>query len=235
MHVESVYPNGDVAVDVSGQGTVVLRINGAGGGAPGNTGLPTIGGSTQQGQTLSASPGSWSNSPTSFAYQWRRCDASGNACLDIQTGGTGSAARAPGSRRRIDPARDRRRDEQQRHELRERSSATGVVTGSTSVSRPSTPPRRRSAAPPSRARRFDGASAGSWSNSPTSFAYQWRRCSRAQAPAAADIASAGRRRATPSRQPTSAPRSACASQRGEQRRRHRCQLGGDAARAAVGR
>src|SRR5439155_24809288 len=41
------------------------------------TSLPTISGTAQQGQTLTATTGSWASSPASFAFQWRRCDASG--------------------------------------------------------------------------------------------------------------------------------------------------------------
>jgi hypothetical protein len=33
---------------------------------------PSIAGSAQQGQTLTCSPGTWANSPTSFAYTWQR-------------------------------------------------------------------------------------------------------------------------------------------------------------------
>jgi hypothetical protein len=51
--------------------------------APTNTTLPTISGSTTQGQTLTASPGAWTNSPTSYAYQWQDCDPSGNNCTTI--------------------------------------------------------------------------------------------------------------------------------------------------------
>src|SRR5690242_18692392 len=83
MHADSVYPNGDVAILIYGQGTVVLRISSVVGGAPGNTAPPAITGTAQESHSLAASTGSWSNNPTSFAYQWRRCDSSGNACSDI--------------------------------------------------------------------------------------------------------------------------------------------------------
>jgi hypothetical protein len=40
---------------------------------PVNTARPLITGTPQQGQTLSASTGTWTNSPTSFTYRWNRC------------------------------------------------------------------------------------------------------------------------------------------------------------------
>jgi endoglucanase len=55
-------------------------------GAPVNTTPPTISGAAMQGQTLTASPGSWTNSPTSYAYQWQHCTSS---CTAI-TAATGS-------------------------------------------------------------------------------------------------------------------------------------------------
>jgi len=52
--------------------------------APANTSAPTISGTAQQGQTLTADPGSWSGTqPIAYAYQWRRCDTSGGGCADI--------------------------------------------------------------------------------------------------------------------------------------------------------
>jgi hypothetical protein len=46
-------------------------------------GLPEINGTAQQGQTLSVTPGSWSPTPSAFAYRWLRCDATGVGCAPI--------------------------------------------------------------------------------------------------------------------------------------------------------
>jgi hypothetical protein len=48
-----------------------------------NTALPAITGTATVGQTLTATPGTWTGSPTSYAYVWQRCDSSGNACVAI--------------------------------------------------------------------------------------------------------------------------------------------------------
>jgi hypothetical protein len=51
------------------------------GNAPRNTSAPAISGNPQEGQTLSAAPGSWNGSqPISYAYQWERCDGAGANC-----------------------------------------------------------------------------------------------------------------------------------------------------------
>jgi hypothetical protein len=57
---------------------------------PVNQDPPTIFGSRVQGETLTASPGFWSNNPSSYDYQWSECDSSGNACSTI-SGATGTA------------------------------------------------------------------------------------------------------------------------------------------------
>ena len=52
--------------------------------APANTSPPTISGTPQLGQTLAASPGSWTGpQPITFTYQWRRCDQFGGGCADV--------------------------------------------------------------------------------------------------------------------------------------------------------
>ena len=51
---------------------------------PRNTALPAITGPTMVGKTIKTSTGSWTGTtPMSFTYQWRRCDASGAACVDV--------------------------------------------------------------------------------------------------------------------------------------------------------
>jgi hypothetical protein len=45
---------------------------GAGGAVPATTNLPAITGSPEVEQTLTASPGSWTNDPTGYTYVWRR-------------------------------------------------------------------------------------------------------------------------------------------------------------------
>jgi subtilisin family serine protease len=139
--------------------------------APVNTALPTVSGSAVQGQTLSATQGTWSNSPTGFAYQWRDCDGSGANCVDIP-GATSStyvlaasdvnstvlvavtASNAGGSTTAA-------------------SAPTGVVQATLSAPVNTALPTVSGSATQGQAL---SASQGSWSNSPTGFAYQWRDC-----------------------------------------------------------
>lgn len=51
--------------------------------APASTSAPTISGTARDGTSLTASNGSWTGSPTSYAYRWERCDNAGGACATI--------------------------------------------------------------------------------------------------------------------------------------------------------
>ena len=81
LRVQYAYPSGDFPIQVTGYGTIVAKLTGVGSSpsVPANTALPAVSGTAQVGQTLSASTGSWSNSPTSYARQWTRCNSSGAA------------------------------------------------------------------------------------------------------------------------------------------------------------
>jgi hypothetical protein len=50
---------------------------------PENTNPPTISGTPQQGKTLTADRGDWTNNPTDYEYRWLRCNNSGGNCSPI--------------------------------------------------------------------------------------------------------------------------------------------------------
>ena len=52
--------------------------------APANIDPPTFGGTLQAGSELTAEPGTWSGTaPLDFTYQWLRCNAAGQNCVEI--------------------------------------------------------------------------------------------------------------------------------------------------------
>jgi len=48
-----------------------------------NLTAPSVSGTAQQGQTLTANSGSWAGAPSGFTYQWARCDPTGANCAAI--------------------------------------------------------------------------------------------------------------------------------------------------------
>ena len=153
-------------------GSIYLNGTTATGGtsAPSNTSKPTITGTAQQGQTLTTSHGAWTNSPTSYAYQWQRCASS---CSNIsgatattyvlQSSDVGdtidvvmTATNAGGS-----------------------GQATSAKTATVTASSPPAAPSNTSV-PTITGTAQQGqtltTSHGAWTNSPTSYAYQWQRC-----------------------------------------------------------
>ena len=140
---------------------------------PANTALPTITGTTTVGQTLTARDGTWTNSPTSFAYQWLRCNGGGNNCVKVANG-TQKTYTLVGA----DAGRTMRVD----------VTATNADGSGTARSAPSAviAPLTSSAAPKNtaaptitgtpKAGQVLTANPGSWSGNPTSYTYQWQRC-----------------------------------------------------------
>ncbi len=142
--------------------------------APVNSVAPSISGTAQDGQVLTAALGSWSGTqPISYAYQWQRCDQTGGGCSNIAgatgatypvvTGDVGStivvnvtASNGGGNASKA-------------------SAATGVVQAASAVAPVN------SVAPSISGTAQDGqvltAALGSWSGTqPISYAYQWQRC-----------------------------------------------------------
>jgi hypothetical protein len=137
---------------------------------PENTAAPTISGTPQQGNILTAVNGSWTNSPTSYGYQWQRCDASGNNCAAI-AGATGQTyaltAADVGSMIRV-------------RETASNEAGAGTPASSSPVGAVIIAPPENTAAPTISGTAQQGrmltAVDGSWTNSPTSVIHQWQRC-----------------------------------------------------------
>ena len=89
-------------------------------GMPAITEAPHITGRTKIGRQLTAGPGSWTGPPTSYRYQWLRCDAHGGSCVHI--------SRATHPKYRL-----RKRDA--RHRLRVVITAANAAGSSTATSR----------------------------------------------------------------------------------------------------
>ncbi len=164
----------------AGEGTLIVPAgsklvayvgNNVGSGMPSNTSAPTVAGTAQTGQRIGADVGVWTGLPTGYTYQWQRCNSVGASCVNIAgavsesytptsldigstllvqvaaTNGSGTAAAVP-------------------------SAATAVVALG--------PPALLSQPTIAGTTAVQGtlltASSGTWSNSPTSYSYQWELC-----------------------------------------------------------
>jgi hypothetical protein len=138
--------------------------------APANTSLPLISGTATQGQTLTETNGTWSNSPTSFSYRWEDCDTSGSACSAI-AGATAQtyalAAADVGSTIRV-------------VETASNAAGAGSPASSAQTAVVVPLPPAITSVPGISGTVTQGQTLtethGAWSNSPTSYGYQWEDC-----------------------------------------------------------
>ncbi len=138
--------------------------------APTNTTLPSITGTTKVGETLTAQNGTWTNNPTAFQYQWQRCGGAGGGCANVAgavektylltAADAGRTMRVRVLAVNADGANAAR------------SNPTAVVTASAAPQNTARP----SITGEARVGEELTAEEGSWTNSPTAYAYQWQQC-----------------------------------------------------------
>jgi hypothetical protein len=142
-------------------------------------GSPQVFGDPAQGQTLSASTGTWTRAPTGYAYQWERCSAAGTSCTAIP-GASSPAYTAVAA--------------DDYHQLAVLVAASNADGSTSALSQPSavvldangyaiapTPPALVPGSLPSisgtaREGELLDAQAGQWTGGPLSYGYQWQRC-----------------------------------------------------------
>ena len=141
--------------------------------APTNTALPSISGAATEGDTLTATSGTWTGSPTAYTDHWQDCSTSGADCVDI-----GSATASSYVLTANDVG----------HTVRVVVTATNadgstVATSAataTVVALPPPPAPANTALPAIGGTTTEGqtlnATNGSWEGSPTSYTYQWQDC-----------------------------------------------------------
>jgi hypothetical protein len=137
---------------------------------PSNTAAPRIFGSAHVGQVLTGDRGTWTNSPTSYAYAWLRCNTGGNGCNTISG--------ANGLQYTLSSSDDG-------HTIRFRVTATNADGSTTATSaqtavvvasgKPTNTAAPTISGTPQEGSTLTGNN-GTWSNGPTKFDVAWIRC-----------------------------------------------------------
>lgn len=130
---------------------------------------PTISGTAERGQELTAVNGAWSNNPTSLSHQWLRCDDTGNSCAAI-IGATGQkytlTSADVGNTVKVE-------------ETASNAGGTGTRADSSSSAVVTPPPPMNQTLPTITGTAQEGQTLtehdGTWSNNPT-LSHQWLDC-----------------------------------------------------------
>jgi len=152
--------------------------------APVNTAEPTVSGTPKVGQTLTAGNGTWTNSPTSYDYQWLRCNTSGNSCVNVPNGTQKSytlvgADRGHAMRVRVTASNTD-------GSANADSAQTDVVAPAGGSGVPRNTDRPIISGTPTVGETLT-TDEGSWSGTPTSYAFRWQRCDADNIVACADV------------------------------------------------
>ena len=142
--------------------------------APVSSVAPTVSGTAVVGKKLKTTNGTWANSPTSYLRKWQRCDDTGANCVDIKkaTSLTYTLVSADAG-----------------HEIRSAVKASNSVGPAVAGYTPSLPTAVVVKKPTVISKPVLSGTAqvgmqlsvttGSWTYSPTSYAYRWLRCTAA--------------------------------------------------------
>ncbi len=171
IRVEVTATNEAAGVDATSDPTGVVTAD-----PPANTAAPTVSGTATDGNTLSATSGTWTGTaPITYAYQWLRCDGAGANCVDIASATADdytltSADVASRIRVKVTATNDGGSAEAS-------SSPTAVVAAAPPVN---------TVAPSISGTELDGGlltvDLGTWTGTvPITFSYQWVRCDAAGA------------------------------------------------------
>lgn len=138
---------------------------------PDNTVTPTITGTTTVGQQLTATNGTWSNSPTGYRYQWQRCLSDYSKCFNI-AGANNQTYTLTNTEANTHVS-----------VVVQAINASGSMTAwsdYTSAVSSASPPPSNQTAPTISGTAIEAnqltTTNGTWTNSPTGYSYQWQRC-----------------------------------------------------------
>jgi len=153
-----------VAIVVVGSGTAATKAK------PSNTQSPRIFGAARVGQVLTGDRGTWTNSPTGYAYAWLRCGGGGGNCDAI--GGANGLQYTLGASDDGHTIRFRVTASNADGSTNAQSSPTAVVVAS---GKPANTVAPAITGTPQEGSTLSGSN-GTWSNAPTKFDYAWLRC-----------------------------------------------------------
>ena len=141
--------------------------------APVNSGTPTINGTTQVKEELTASRGTWASSPTSYAYQWKRANSASGAYSNIDGETSSSYTVTPD-----DVGKFVKVAVTATNSIGSSIAALSAAKGpaidiiATNLTLPTVSGTAKNA-------ETLAATTGTWENRPTSYAYQWKRATTA--------------------------------------------------------
>ena len=138
--------------------------------APVNTKAPVLGGTAQQGDTLTVTDnGTWNNSPTQFSFQWEDCPSGGGNCSKITDGTSSYTLQSTDVGSIVEVVVTASNAGGQ-------GSATSNSTEPVLVAAPANSVAPVLSGTAQQGDKLTVTNNGTWSNSPTSSAMQWEDC-----------------------------------------------------------